>query len=379
MLALQQVFNNWDAVPLGWYLLGPSAAVRPGTVRPYVLCGQRIVVFRGEDARLRGLDAFCPHMGTDLAIGRVDGNQIRCFFHHWRFDGAGACTDIPCGEPIPARARTQSYDVREKYGFIWIWPDSHALSDVPGFPELDGVEVYAMAGRTMTRSCHPTVNMINGLDAQHLRTVHRIPLQMTLKTQEEADGRTIEFRMEADLPSATPLQRIVRAVLGPRYAYSMRYVDATVGLLRTLEDVRWFGRWPAEPTRMIFAYTPLAVGKGKVQPVYIARRPRRLLSRMAAWSRLALTAAGFLWLRDEDGKIYENIRFRPNALLNADAGIARFIHYVNRLTLSRWSSRGRPAPYGAPGVDAPGVDTPGVDTPGVDAPGVDAPGVDAPA
>ena len=339
----QPVFNNWEAVPLGWYLLGPAAAVRPRMVQPYELCGQRVVVFRGEDGRLRALDAFCPHMGTDLAIGRVESNQLRCFFHHWRFDGDGACTDVPCGEPIPARARTQSYDVREKYGFIWIWPDSHAASDVPGFPELEGAEVYAMAGRTMTRPCHPTVNMINGLDAQHLRTVHRIPLEMTLKTEEESDGRTIEFRMEAALPSATRLQRLVRAVLGERYAYSMRYVDATVGLLRTLEDVRWFGRWPAEPTRMIFAYTPLAPGKGQVQAIYIAQRPAGMVGRLASWSRLAVTVAGFVWLRDEDGKIYDNIRFQPNALLKIDAGVARFIQYVNRLSLSRWSTRVGPA------------------------------------
>lgn len=334
----QPVFNNWAAVPLGWYLLGPAGLVRRREVRPFELCGQRVVVFRGEDGALHGLDAFCPHMGTDLAIGRVVGNRLRCYFHHWRFDGNGRCTDIPCGEPAPERARANAYDVRERYGFLWIWPAQAAPSDVPGFPELDGRDVYAMPGRTMHRPCHPTVNMINGLDAQHLRTVHRIPLDMTLKTAEADDGRTIEFRMEATLPAASPGQRGVRFLLGPSYAYSMRYVDATVGLLRTLEDVRWFGRWHAEPTRMLFAYTPLGVGRGQVQPIYISPRPAGWVGRVAAWTRLAATVLGFLWLRDEDGKIYDNIRFQPNALLAIDSGVARFIRYVNRLPLSRWST-----------------------------------------
>lgn len=346
----QPVFNNWAAVPLGWYLLAPGGRVAPGKVTAFELCGQRIVVFRGEDHALRALDAFCPHMGTDLAIGRVVGNTLRCYFHHWRFDGTGQCTEIPCGEPVPERARATSYDVRERYGFIWIWPEAQAPTDVPGFPELDGQPVYAMAGRTMIRPCHPTVNMINGLDAQHLRTVHRIPLEMTLRTTAEADGRTIEFRMEAALPAASWRQRAVRAVLGTRYAYSMRYVDATVGLLRTLEDVRWLGRWPAEPTRMIFAYTPLGPGRGQVQPIYVSPRPSGWLGRMAAWSRLALTVVGFLWLRDEDGQIYDNIRFQPHALLRIDAGVARFIQYVNRLPLSRWSTTGAYPP--APKPDA---------------------------
>lgn len=50
--------------------------------------------------------------------------------------------------------------------------------------------------------------------------------------------------------------------------YTMRYVDGTIGLLHTLEQVHWFGRYPAEPTRMLFAYTPLAPGRTHVQPIY---------------------------------------------------------------------------------------------------------------
>jgi phenylpropionate dioxygenase-like ring-hydroxylating dioxygenase large terminal subunit len=296
------------------------------------------VVFRGEDGTLRALDAFCPHMGTDLGIGKVQGNELRCFFHHWRFDGGGRCVDIPCGEPIPARTRLQAYDVRELYDHIWIWPEEKAPAGVPEFPELAGRPVYAIRGRSIIRPCHAHVFMINGLDAQHLRTVHDIPIQMSLETREESDGRIIEFKMAGDIPSATPAQRLVRAVLGPRYAYSMRYVDATLGLLRTLQDVKWFGLVPAEPTRMIFAYTPLAPGQTRVQPLYIARKPASLTGRMASYARLFMTALGFRWLRDEDGQVYDNIRFQTGNMLRIDQGVMRFIQYVNQLTPSAWST-----------------------------------------
>jgi phenylpropionate dioxygenase-like ring-hydroxylating dioxygenase large terminal subunit len=333
----QPVFNNWDAVPLAWYCLGRSRDIKRGAIRPYQLCNQRVVVFRGQDGSLRALDSFCPHMGTDLAIGRVDGNQIRCFFHHWKFDGAGECTDIPCGERKPSRARLQSYDVREKYGFVWIWPEREAAGPVPEFPELAGQEVHAIGGRAYERSCHPTVTMINGLDAQHLRTVHRIPIEMTLKTRDEENGRIMEFRMEAALSDGSFLQAFFKKLLGGRYAYTMRYADATLGLLRTLEDVRWLGRYAAEPTRMIFAYTPLARGRVRVQPIYIARKPGHPGGNLLAYIKLASMAFGFLWLRDEDGKIYDNIRFQPNALLKIDQGVGRFIQYVNSLKLSSWT------------------------------------------
>ena len=120
----------------------------------------------------------------------------------------------------------------------------------------------------------------------------------------------------------------------------MRYIDATIGLLRTLEKVRWFGKFPAEPARMIFAYTPLSPGKTRVQPIFIARKPDSFLGRFRAYGLLAAMAFGFFWLRDEDGKVYDNIRFQPNALLKIDHGVARFIQYVNQLRLSQWSTTG---------------------------------------
>ncbi len=334
----QPVFNNWDVVNEGWYFLGKSKTIKVGAIEPFELCGQRVVVFRGADGRLRALDAFCPHMGTDLAIGKVVDNDIRCFFHHWSFNGDGECTDIPCGATVPKKAKLQSYDVRERYGLIWIWPGAEAAHEVPCYPELEDEEVYAICGRSYIRNCHPTVNMINGLDAQHLKTVHNISIDMELQTQEASDGRIIDFQMTGPLPQENAAHRLMSKMMGGSYAYSMRYVDATVGLLRTMEKVKWFGKFEAEPTRMMFAYTPLSKGQTRVQPIFIARKPASILGRLKSYSLLLAMTFGFLWLRDEDGKVYDNIRFQPNALLKIDKGVARFVQYVNRLKLSPWST-----------------------------------------
>ncbi|MEO0606547.1 MAG: Rieske (2Fe-2S) protein, partial [Myxococcota bacterium] len=93
----QPVFGNWNVVAKGWYLVCASRDLRPMQVRSFELCGQRIVLFRGADGTVGAVDAFCPHMGTDLGIGKVVDNTIQCFFHQWRFDRTGACVDIPCG------------------------------------------------------------------------------------------------------------------------------------------------------------------------------------------------------------------------------------------------------------------------------------------
>lgn len=58
------------------------------------------MVFRGQEGKASVLDAYCPHLGANLAVGgRVVGNCIECPFHGWQFRGDdGKCVKIPYAE-----------------------------------------------------------------------------------------------------------------------------------------------------------------------------------------------------------------------------------------------------------------------------------------
>ena len=38
---------------------------------------------------------LCPHRQTQLFLGWVEGNDIRCFYHGWKFDPQGRCVEQP--------------------------------------------------------------------------------------------------------------------------------------------------------------------------------------------------------------------------------------------------------------------------------------------
>src|SRR5437870_2794133 len=98
------VFNRTDRVVEGWYWTLPSSQLKRGQVRAVTLMGKELVLFRGESGTVVALDAYCPHMGAHLKEGRVEGDSIRCLFHHWKYDARGVCTEIPCQErPVDAR------------------------------------------------------------------------------------------------------------------------------------------------------------------------------------------------------------------------------------------------------------------------------------
>ena len=86
--------------PRGWYLVCWSTDLERGGVRPLRYFGKDYVLFRGDDGKATLLSAHCPHLGAHLGYGgRVDGNDIICPFHAWRFGASGRCTE--------SEARTQ--------------------------------------------------------------------------------------------------------------------------------------------------------------------------------------------------------------------------------------------------------------------------------
>ena len=83
----------------GWFAVANGGEVgrKPMSIRYF---GQDMVLYRGASGRVVMLDAYCPHMGTHLGSGPnsytstspsyMEGDNIRCPFHAWRFGPEGA-------------------------------------------------------------------------------------------------------------------------------------------------------------------------------------------------------------------------------------------------------------------------------------------------
>ena len=78
------------------------------------------MAYRGDDYKVHILDAYCPHMGADLAKGEVIGTNIVCPFHHWQWGSDGVCQSIPYSESIPKKACIKSWPTLEKNGLLYI-------------------------------------------------------------------------------------------------------------------------------------------------------------------------------------------------------------------------------------------------------------------
>ena len=68
-----------------------AAAVPTGGVAGVEVDGRELVVWRGRDGRPCVMDARCPHQWSYLpSESLVDGAELVCTTHFWRFDREGA-------------------------------------------------------------------------------------------------------------------------------------------------------------------------------------------------------------------------------------------------------------------------------------------------
>lgn len=117
------------AHPNHWYPVAWSRELRPGGVLARRFAGQPVAVARAADGTLFALEDRCAHRQVPLSRGVVNGCTIRCGYHGWAYNAAGACIDVPYLGPSRLPNGVKSYPVHEVDGLIFIFPGDPGLAD----------------------------------------------------------------------------------------------------------------------------------------------------------------------------------------------------------------------------------------------------------
>lgn len=164
--------------PNGWYCVAWSREIEEKGVKNVEALGQHFAVFRGENGEAYVLDAYCPHLGANIACGgSVQGNALQCPFHGWEFRGEdGKCINIPYSSgPIPSNARTKAWNAMEVNGQILVWFDAEDRDPMWAPEALPEIESGSWSRRGHTRhviNSHIQEVPENAADVPHLNFLH---------------------------------------------------------------------------------------------------------------------------------------------------------------------------------------------------------------
>lgn len=183
--------------PRGWFAVCFSDELAVGQSLSLRYFGQDLVAFRGQDGQASVLEAYCAHMGAHLgAGGKVEGCAIRCPFHGWRYDGSGACVEIPYAKKIPPKARQKAWPVREVNGVVLLHHDAGGAPpewDVPVIPEYGSAEWLPWSTSNYRIKTHPREIVDNLADRAHFAFVHDTAID---EFGFETDGHTATQRVK---------------------------------------------------------------------------------------------------------------------------------------------------------------------------------------
>ncbi|MEU6581008.1 Rieske 2Fe-2S domain-containing protein [Nocardia sp. NPDC046763] len=161
----------------GWHCLGLADSFRDGKPHTVKAFGTEVVVFAAEDGALNVLNAYCPHMGGNLADGTVKGDSIACPFHDWRWNGKGKCTGIPYARRVPPLARTKAWPtmVENKMLFVWNDPEGKQPPAELAIPRIDAAfddewTDWTWNSMIVDANCREVVD--NVVDMAHFFYVH---------------------------------------------------------------------------------------------------------------------------------------------------------------------------------------------------------------
>ncbi len=167
-----------------WYPALRSNRIRGRELATAMLLEVPLVIGRDAQGRAFALRDACPHRGMPLSFGHLDGEQIECCYHGWKFDAhTGQCREIPsltAGNKLKVdRIFAGSFPCEERDGYVWVYmpdPDARPSSaePLPPAPQLPAFsERYRLTHLWAELPCHVDQGIIGLMDPAHGPFVHQ--------------------------------------------------------------------------------------------------------------------------------------------------------------------------------------------------------------
>src|SRR3546814_15024760 len=86
-----------------------------------MICGERIVFYRGHEGRVTAVEDFCPHRGAPLSLGFVEDGNLVCGYHGVVMGSDGSTVSMT-GQRVRGFPCNNRFAAEARFGFTWGLP-----------------------------------------------------------------------------------------------------------------------------------------------------------------------------------------------------------------------------------------------------------------
>lgn len=138
-----------------------------------VLLDQQLALYRSSGGVVAARD-LCIHRGVPISLGWVEGGELVCAYHGFRYGSNGQCTRVPAqpGYAIPPKLCLQTFLATERYGIIWVCLSGRPRQSLPDWPELEDASLKQLQMGPDLWKCSAARHVENFNDLAHLSWLH---------------------------------------------------------------------------------------------------------------------------------------------------------------------------------------------------------------
>lgn len=166
--------HEWEVLSRAWYPVAWSEDVADRPLASTLL-DEDLVVYRAPGGVVVARD-LCLHRGSRLTLGWIDGPELVCRYHGWRYSSDGRCTRIPSqpeSRKISPRARLFTLPSAERYGIVWASLSQEPARELPEWPEWDDPDARHFHLPSQEWRTSAARQIENFLDVSHFSFVHQ--------------------------------------------------------------------------------------------------------------------------------------------------------------------------------------------------------------
>lgn len=159
-----------------WHPIALTQDLSPERPKKRVrILGEDLVLYRADDGGYGLVAEHCAHRLASLYYGFIEGADIRCAYHGWKYAPSGQCLEMPF-EPenrrFLERVSIPGYKVQEYAGFLFVYLGPDPAPVLPRWDIFERQDGILQVRIEPTLECNWLQPMENGVDTVHTFWLH---------------------------------------------------------------------------------------------------------------------------------------------------------------------------------------------------------------